>query len=187
MRVVKEPEVRKREMIDTAMRVFARNGFEASSMADIAREMQVVPGLCYRYFRSKQDLYDQALAIYAKECAAPYIAVFNRADEGLESLLQSLSAVYLKADKEIYCEFFHDEGNEIFHQQLTLLMMRELLPTAEKALRVLLERGEIRITDPSVTASFILYGQVALLADESGGRERKAAVILDIIRAILGV
>ena len=32
MRVSKEPEVRKQEMLDTAMRVFAEKGFEATTM-----------------------------------------------------------------------------------------------------------------------------------------------------------
>lgn len=42
MRVSKEPEVRKQEMLDTAMRVFAEKGFEATTKKDIAAEMNVV-------------------------------------------------------------------------------------------------------------------------------------------------
>ena len=57
MRISKDPEVRRREIIDTAMKVFSQNGYEATSMTDIAKEINVVPGLCYRYFKSKQELY----------------------------------------------------------------------------------------------------------------------------------
>ena len=44
MRISKDPEVRKREMIDTAMKVFSQKGYEATSMTDLAKEMNVVPG-----------------------------------------------------------------------------------------------------------------------------------------------
>ena len=67
MRISKDPEVRRREIIDTAMKVFSQNGYEATSMTDIAKEINVVPGLCYRYFKSKQELYNTAVLIYAKE------------------------------------------------------------------------------------------------------------------------
>ena len=68
MRVSKEPEVRKQEMLDTAMRVFAEKGFEATTMKDIAAEMNVVSGLCYHYFQNKQQLYEDACLLYTSRC-----------------------------------------------------------------------------------------------------------------------
>ena len=43
MRISKEPEVRKREIADNAMRLFCEKGYEATSMKDIARAVNVVP------------------------------------------------------------------------------------------------------------------------------------------------
>ena len=53
MRISKEPEERKQEILETAMKLFAQNGFEKTSISDIAREIGVAQGLCYRYFPSK--------------------------------------------------------------------------------------------------------------------------------------
>ena len=61
MRISKEPEVRRQEIIDTAMRVFSEQGYEATTMKDIAREMKVASGLCYHYFPNKQELYETAV------------------------------------------------------------------------------------------------------------------------------
>ena len=67
MRVSKAPEERKQEILRTAMRLFTQQGYENTSMRDIAREMNVVQGLCYRYFDSKQKLFEEAMDTYAEE------------------------------------------------------------------------------------------------------------------------
>ena len=43
-RISKPPEERRQEILDTAMRLFTERGYEETSMADIAREMDVVQG-----------------------------------------------------------------------------------------------------------------------------------------------
>ena len=65
MRISKEPEERKQEILETAIRLFAQNGFEKTSISDIAREIGVAQGLCYRYFPSKDVLFQTALDEYA--------------------------------------------------------------------------------------------------------------------------
>lgn len=47
------PTDRRRQILDAAIRVFARQGFHASRVADIADEAGVAYGLVYHYFRSK--------------------------------------------------------------------------------------------------------------------------------------
>jgi AcrR family transcriptional regulator len=61
-------------LYDTAMRLIARRGYEATTLRDIAREAGVSVGLLYRYFPSKQAviiaLYDELSADFAREAAA---------------------------------------------------------------------------------------------------------------------
>ncbi len=49
---------RRRQILDAAVRVFARRGFNASRVSDIADEAGVAYGLLYHYFRSKDELLD---------------------------------------------------------------------------------------------------------------------------------
>ena len=51
--IAKAPEVRRQELLNTAMELFARQGYEETSMSDIARAAGVAQGLCYRYFQTK--------------------------------------------------------------------------------------------------------------------------------------
>ena len=48
MRISKEPEARKQEILETAMKLFAEKGYEKTSISDIAKEIGVAQGLCYR-------------------------------------------------------------------------------------------------------------------------------------------
>ncbi len=47
---------RRRELLDAAIAVFARKGFHASRVGDIAEEAGVAHGLLYHYFRSKEEV-----------------------------------------------------------------------------------------------------------------------------------
>jgi TetR/AcrR family transcriptional regulator, fatty acid metabolism regulator protein len=47
---------RRRDLLDAAVRVFARKGFHASRVGDIAEEAGVAHGLLYHYFRSKDEV-----------------------------------------------------------------------------------------------------------------------------------
>ena len=115
MRVSKEPEVRKQEMLDTAMRVFAEKGFEATTMKDIAAEMNVVSGLCYHYFQNKQQLYEEALTHYAEECSEPFIQIFRNTKQPLEECMKLLLHSCIRRKENINTPLFFDKkGNEFF-------------------------------------------------------------------------
>jgi AcrR family transcriptional regulator len=55
--MAKAPPVEKRrQILDAAVRVFARQGFHATRVSDIADEAGVAYGLVYHYFRSKDEV-----------------------------------------------------------------------------------------------------------------------------------
>ena len=47
---------RRRQILDAAVKVFAKNGFHASRVGDIAEEAGIAYGLVYHYFKSKEEL-----------------------------------------------------------------------------------------------------------------------------------
>lgn len=49
---------RRRQILDAAVRVFARQGFHTCRVSDIADEAGVAYGLLYHYFRSKEEVLD---------------------------------------------------------------------------------------------------------------------------------
>ena len=47
---------RRRQILDAAVHVFARKGFHAARVGDIAEEAGIAYGLVYHYFKSKEEL-----------------------------------------------------------------------------------------------------------------------------------
>src|ERR671939_747698 len=57
--MAKAPPIdKRRQILDAAVRVFARQGFHSSRVSDIADEAGVAYGLVYHYFRSKEEVLD---------------------------------------------------------------------------------------------------------------------------------
>jgi AcrR family transcriptional regulator len=52
---------RRQEIIDAAIKVFARTGFAETSVQDVAEEAGVVPTAVYYHFAGKDELFDVAL------------------------------------------------------------------------------------------------------------------------------
>ena len=60
MASAKAPPVdRRRQILDAAVRVFARQGFHACRVSDIANEAGVAYGLVYHYFDSKEQILNE--------------------------------------------------------------------------------------------------------------------------------
>jgi AcrR family transcriptional regulator len=53
------PTDKRRQILDAAVAVFARQGFHATRVSDIADEAGVAYGLVYHYFRSKDDVLNE--------------------------------------------------------------------------------------------------------------------------------
>jgi TetR/AcrR family fatty acid metabolism transcriptional regulator len=53
------PAEKRRLILDAAVRVFARQGFHATRVSDIADEAGVAYGLVYHYFRSKDEVLNE--------------------------------------------------------------------------------------------------------------------------------
>jgi TetR/AcrR family transcriptional regulator, transcriptional repressor of aconitase len=68
-------ERRRRQIMDAALRCFARKGFHETTLQDVFRESGLSAGAVYRYFKSKSDLVQ---AITAEE-TAPIIAIMDLA------------------------------------------------------------------------------------------------------------
>lgn len=167
MRVSKPPEERRKEILDTAMKLFTEKGLEATSMRDIAKEMNVVPGLCYRYFESKQELFEEAMDEYVKDCSAQFLKIIHDESNNFDQRIHRLySAISLEEDTAVYHQFYHQPENESLHEQLAVKICKYVYPHMLTEVKKWAAGNGKRIKNPEMLIQFILYGQIGILADK---------------------
>ena len=66
MRIIKDPQVRKNEIVETAMTIFEEKGIQKTSMSEIAKRAGVAKGLLYYYFASKDALVSEVIDQFSK-------------------------------------------------------------------------------------------------------------------------
>ena len=128
-------------------------------MRDIARPAVWWAGLCYRYFDSKQKLFQEATEAYVEECCGLMRRTLG--DETL-SLSQKLDRLYGTMGEEAdfrYHGFFHRAGNEDFHQQLSLRLCQRMAPLLREALAQEGQRTGRRFRDPETLIAFVTYAR----------------------------
>lgn len=166
MRTVKEPDVRKQEILDGAIRVFARKGYDKTTITDIAKELNISQGLCYRYYPSKEEIYNAALEKYADLIVQENLRKTS-INMPIRELIDSITSrmEYMtdaeKEDQALY-KLFHSENSQRMHDELFLKVTKKIIPYVQERLRKAKEKGEITIDDTDDVAIIGIYGWVGM-------------------------
>ena len=161
-RTVKDPEERKAELLDTAMRLFAEKGYDNVSVRSVAREAGVASGLAYHYFDSKQRLFDAAIGHYAERCSEGMRAAL---DDGALSLDEKIEGAIAAATEHAACPHgsrLHAEGNGTLHDRLSLGICEAVRPHMQAALELDAARRGAPAGDAALLASMMVYACVGL-------------------------
>ena len=133
MRITKEPEERKQDIFDAALKLFGEKGYEKTTIADIAKAIGVAQGLCYRYFPSKEVLFDSAIDQYAEILTAQFADLAENSNIPLKEFIEKMPTTVEDKNTKYYA-VFHGPQNKKFHNQLSLKTCEKLIPVVEKLL-----------------------------------------------------
>jgi AcrR family transcriptional regulator len=88
-------EDKRRQILDAAVRVFARKGFHATRVGDIAEEAGVAHGLLYHYFDSKDQVLE---AVFHENWSVllERIASVEESEEPAANQLRHIAAIILR-------------------------------------------------------------------------------------------
>lgn len=93
-RITKEPEERRQEIIETALELLAEKGYEDLNVQDITDKMNVSPGLCYRYFKSKTEIFAAASEHYAVKMVEQLRAPLSKEMPAIEKIDLVISHIF---------------------------------------------------------------------------------------------
>ena len=154
-------EDKRRQLLDAAVRVFARKGFHASRVGDIAEEAGVAHGLLYHYFKSK----DQVLEAVFHENWSLLVARIESVEETEEPAadqLRHISAIVLRTwlhlpdvVRVVIQEFGRSPELAERIGELTLP-----IDAIERVITRGVERGEFRQDIDPIFAATVVYGSI---------------------------
>ena len=177
---------RKKEIIKAAMQLFSEKGYAQTSMRDIARTMGVSLGLCYRYFDSKQILFNTAIDLYIEECCNSYLAILHDStitiNDKIDALFTSIGDEHSNMQ---YYDFFHRVENEELHEQLSIKLCKYMYPHLLEAVKKAIAAKEIYIENPEALISFIIYGQVGLLSKSNIDHHEVAKLLNQYVNQLM--
>lgn len=117
---------RRRDLLHAAIRVFARKGFHASRVGDIAEEAGVAHGLLYHYFRSKEDVLE---------------TIFRATWSNLVQETERIEALGEPVRQQLHAVASMYLGSWLEDPDLDRVLVREIARSPEVARRVEESRG----------------------------------------------
>ena len=169
--VSKEDKTRRRdEIMAAAKKVFARNGFHATTISQIAKEAGLAYGSVYWYFDSKDELFHALMAAEGDalraHIASAIAAANERSDRDWEPLRITVQAVleFFEADRAVTKLLLRDAyalGDQ-FEKHLGSIYER-FIDDIEKHMIVAQELGTVVNAPPRMLAFSLaaLIGQLA--------------------------
>ncbi|PGZ97368.1 TetR family transcriptional regulator [Bacillus pseudomycoides] len=159
MRIVKEYEERRNEILDTAERLFVSKGYMKTTVNDILREIGIAKGTFYHYFKSKEEVMDAIiLRIVNTDVAAAKKIASNSNIPVIDKLFQILMAQMPKAgeNKEKMIEQFHQPNNAEMHQKSLVQAIVHLTPVLTEVIEQGIKEGVFVTVYPRETIEFLI-------------------------------
>ena len=161
-RIVKNPDVRRREILDVAQRLFYLKGYERTSVQDIIAEIGIAKGTFYHYFGSKLDLLDamiERMIEQTLQSLEPLVA-----DDHLSALEKIERFINDLADSKVENKtFFRDllniwykDENAILRQKANTTSVVKTMPLLAKIIEQGIAEGTFATGYPADIAEIVL-------------------------------
>lgn len=187
-RITKKPDERRKEIMDAAMQLFSEKGYDKTSMLDITNSINVSAGLCYRYFKSKVDIYNAAMDLYIDQGVDVFLSLLGNEEQSIIEVIDTMPPLNkIKVTDNPYHNFFNAPNNSHFHMQMELALIERLIPILAKRLEHEQSMGRIMIENPTSTATFFLYGQLGIWGLNDMSDDIKIKEIQKYTKKLLGV
>ncbi|MGG4142837.1 TetR/AcrR family transcriptional regulator [Paenibacillus algorifonticola] len=188
MRILKDPEERKNEILDTAEMLFYTKGYNKTTINDILQEIGIAKGTFYYYFKSKEEVMDAIIMrIVAADVAAAKEIASSPELPTLVKLFQILMAQKPKHGdrKEQLLEQFHQVGNAEMHQKSLVQTINHLTPVLTEVIEQGIEEHIFQTEFPKETVEFLIVSSTFLF--DEGLFEWQPAEIIQKAKAFIHV
>ena len=118
---------RKEEILIVALHLFARDGYEAVSVSQIAGALGITKGALYRHFKSKRDIFD-CIVQHMEQGDSEQAADNNMPEDNKESMPERYETIsledFIQYSKSMFEYWTEDDFPSSFRKMLTIEQFR---------------------------------------------------------------
>jgi len=176
MRIVKDAEERKNEILDAASDLFRDKGFAGTTTGDILERVGIARGTLYYHFKSKEDVMDALIARFTTSVIeAAREAAADAGKPLVERLLSSLVAMKAPGGDAL-AEHIHRPENALMHRRIQQALLAGLTPILANLVDEGVARGLFHTPYPYEAVETVMIYASAVFDDD----------IVDLDEAALG-
>ncbi|MGB9857457.1 MAG: TetR/AcrR family transcriptional regulator [Dictyoglomaceae bacterium] len=188
----KEPNIRRQELIETALRLFLTKGYEKTSVRDILKEVKGSPGMFYYYFSSKEEIFESAIHYYVENYIKELSQIFKDDSLSLQEKYNKIVSAVIKVfeDLKSLSDVYYSPQYFPLRVKISFKILDGLTVPFSELLEKIKKNKDI---NSKKISTFILYGVYGLLHQDVENKKRPENIqeimkfIVELTRKILGI
>lgn len=125
MKIVKDGEVRRKEIINVARELFIRKGYDKTSVNDILKIVNIAKGTFYYYFSSKMEVLEAIILDIVDEGVVRAENILK--DKSIPLVNRIMMAIMAQAPEFEGADEIKEEMHKVENTKLERLYLREML------------------------------------------------------------
>lgn len=172
---------KKAEILAVALRLFLENGYEKTSVRMISNEAGCEVGLVYYYYKTKEDVFEQALASYFSQAEEELAELSKQREFSIEKNVDKFIN-YIEAKAQEYRNAF----SESVHLSVRAMIREKITELSETYFTYILEKDGKK--DAATLALFLSRGICgAVFSDNAEYYQTNKDIILRTAKKMLEI
>ena len=184
MRIVKEADVRKNEILDAAGILFSEKGYDNTSVTDIMNAVGIAKGTLYHHFKSKEDIMD---ALIKRQTDAIFLGAKKIAEDKSIPVKERIIRTILALHEQL-----HKPQNTQMHEKTKKIVFMGVPPILADMVAEGVQQGIFETSHPLECMEMALCYLDVMLDDNVLGltqaqRQEKIQAFIYHLERLLGV
>lgn len=188
MRDVKDPEIRRAEIMDAAMLLFMEKGYTNTTTQDIVDKVNISRGLLYYHFKNKEDILYCLVERYSEKLLRDiHVIVYDEDKTAIETIRAFIDATIISTDNvsaegtELQ-KTVDLEENRYMLDKLSHKLIEKLTIYFERIINQGISEKVFSVKYPSETAEFLMTAYV-FVSNNIGIKTSKKEPVKDYLNA----
>ena len=185
VRIIKK-EIRKKELVNSAYKLFMTKGYENTSVDEIIAEAKIAKGTYYYHFESKEQILEEVVNMMISDGVERAKQILQSDFKIEEKLVYTILALRVTPEEKGVEDIIHTKENIVLHKKVNDRIIDEAVPILSEIVREAKKEGLFNCDnniEERVRMTLILSTE---MFDHNEITEAKILVFIDTLEKIYG-